>query len=357
MYTGWLRNLKFEVNRPLTVDETKDALPRDAAKSDAYDDHFGLVELNSTYIEWVDRRFRARGSGSCFLLFFASIGTLAAGCFSLWFGLHHDAGEATFLIEVAGFVLGLFFSWLFYWLLWGLDFFQKVYWPIRFNRKNQMIYVYRDKRDGGILQARWDSVYFHIGYGMQTPTFCDIRGEILEGKIVKDTFALGPYIPGLHVEVIREMWAFICRYMDGGPEAVGPDPRDRYVELSLNGSLKDCALVAYSNYGAPNLLIRIVSIPFIAASTLTRWLVFKTCRMPRWPDDIEAACKVDPNDENVWPRPRYTNQFVEENADVRRRTGERIQANRQAVWNAEPKSELSKDMVGLEDLWQQRDRQ
>jgi Family of unknown function (DUF6708) len=235
MYTGWRRDLKFEVNRPLTAEEKRDALSRDAAADPSFDDRGGLVALNSTYIEWIDRRFRARGTGTTSLALLTSLASIAWIAFSVWFFLKHR--DPLILGRVA---VGVFGFTLFYWRQCSIDFFTKVYWPIRFNRKNRMIYVCRDKRDGGILRVPWDKMYFHIGYGMLNPSFCDIRGEVMEGDTVKDTFALGYYIPDLHVEMIREVWAFICRYMEGEPEAVGPDPCDRYIELSLRGSLRDC---------------------------------------------------------------------------------------------------------------------
>lgn len=322
MYTGWWPSLRFPINRPLTDEEKKSALPRKEEKSESFDDHNGLVALNSIYIEWIDRRFRARGAGATsvtlittvfFILF-----TVAALVLAYLFRSNTAQSYAFLEISVAGVVAAAFM----YYIRPRLDFFQKTYYPIRFNRKNRMVYVYRDKKDGGILTVPWDKVFFHIGRGMQNPVFCDIRGEVMEGNIVKDTFALGPYMPG--PDGIRQMWAFIRRYMEGGPEAVGPDPRDRYVSLSLHGSLKDCAMVAYTNFGAPNLLIRIISWPFIAASTITRWLVFKTCTMPQWPADIEAACKVEPDDPNIWPTPRYMNQFIVENSDIRQRALDRL---------------------------------
>lgn len=332
MYTGWRRNLKYPLNRPLTEDEKSEALTKGTAKNPSFDERGGLVALNSTYIEWIDRRFRARGSGSTFGSILISLLSLAAGAVFFLIGMQHFNQTATFFAALCGVVVGLFGFFLFYWLQWGIDFFQKVYYPIRFNRQNRMIYVYRDKRDGGVLGVPWDEVYFHVGHGMMHPDICDIRGEVIEDETVKDTFALGPFFE--RDQPVREMWAFICRYMDKGPEAVGPDPRDRYVELSLNGSWKDCALVAYTMYGAPNMLLRIISIPLIAASTVTRWLVFKSCRMPKWPKDIEAACKVASNDPNIWPQPAYMDQFLEEMPEVKERMLERMKANRRRAREA-----------------------
>lgn len=321
MFTGWWPSLRFKLDRPLTKEEKSSSLSRNFVDDQAFDDRNGLVALNSTYIEWVDRRFRARGSINTAITSFGVIVTFLGSIFMLYFSYIVPNDDAK-LVGIGGSVLILGIAALVYYAQPRLDFFQKIYYPIRFNRMNRMVYVYRDKKDGGILSVPWDKVFFHVGRGMQSPSFCDIRGEVMEGDIVKDAFALGPYMPG--PEGIHQMWSFIRRYMEGGPEAVGPDPRDRYVSLSLRGSFKDCALVVYTNFGAPNLLIRIISLPFIAASTVTRWLVFKTCSMPQWPADIEVACKVEADDPNIWPIPKYMNQFIVENSDIRQRAEQRL---------------------------------
>ncbi|PNR54664.1 hypothetical protein LA07_16365, partial [Xanthomonas oryzae pv. oryzae] len=78
---------------------------------------------------------------------------------------------------------------------------------MRFNRKTRKIYVFREKRDGGLLIVPWDEVFFHIGRGTDMKFLRDIRGEILDGDIVKDTFALGHCAE--RDEPVKEMWEFI----------------------------------------------------------------------------------------------------------------------------------------------------
>lgn len=345
MYTGWRRNCKYLLDRSLTVDEKRDALSCEASMEPSFDERGGLVALNSTYIEWIDRRFRARGSGSTFGSLLLSLGLIAAAATFVSIGLQHISDTDALLTAAAGATIFVFFAWFFYHIQWGIDFFQKVYYPIRFNRKNRMIYVYRDKRDGGLLQVPWDKVFFHVGYGMMNPTFCDIRGEVMEDDVVKDTFALGPYYPGRHTDGVHQAWAFICRYMEGGPEAVGPDPRDRYIENSLHGTWMDCITVMHTNYPPDvNVLTFLIGWPMIVVTTVTRWLVFKSCSMPRWPEDIEAACKPDSNDPNVWAQPKYMDQFIMEMPAVKARWAERKQAIAKRARDAGPKSGLAEAM-------------
>ncbi|KAG0735955.1 hypothetical protein G6F24_018535 [Rhizopus arrhizus] len=41
---------------------------------------------------------------------------------------------------------------------------------------------------------------------------------------------------------------------------------------------------------------RFVLMPLLLPLVLCRWLVLLSCRMPEWPQWVEDACKVDPND-------------------------------------------------------------
>jgi hypothetical protein len=105
-----------------------------------------------------------------------------------------------------------------------------------------------------------------------------------------------------------------------------------------------------------NIATFLIGWPMIAVTTLTRWLVFRTCRMPKWPSDIEEACKIEADDSNVWPQPKYMNQFINERPEVIARVNERMKANARRLLDAEPKSELAKDMADFEGVWQDRDK-
>src|SRR5690606_22002125 len=74
---------------------------------------------------------------------------------------------------------------------------------------------------------------------------------------------------------------------------------------------KNCFLVMRTYYaaGLPAPL-RALVFPFVLLYTLTRWIVLHTCRKPVFPPEIEATCKVEPNDPNVWPIPRSSGEFA-----------------------------------------------
>ncbi|WP_340618880.1 DUF6708 domain-containing protein [Xenorhabdus entomophaga] len=54
------------------------------------------------------------------------------------------------------------------------EWFRKTHYPIRFNRKNQMVYVYQI--DGTVLSAPWSSIFFTYNVGNKW----GINGHILD---------------------------------------------------------------------------------------------------------------------------------------------------------------------------------
>jgi hypothetical protein len=310
MFTGWWSSLKFPLNRPITDDEKKNRLDHQNFKAGSFDAHGALSRLNSTYAEWIDRRYLIRGSATTGIILIALLFFVCWIAYFLHEAFNHNSNMDYFYAYLICSSVGFIAIPILYFAQLRYDFFKKIYYPIRFNRKSRMIYVYRDKRDGGILSVPWDKVYFHVGKGMRDKNLCDIRGEIVEDGVVRDTFALGHYFE--QPQPVHQMWNFICNYMEGGPSAVEQDPLDRYITLSVSPSFRNCLMMTSGYYGATNIVVRVISLPFIALATVTRWLVFKTCSRPVWPAAIEDDCKVESNDPHIWSTPKYTGQFAAE---------------------------------------------
>src|SRR5699024_8301322 len=96
------------------------------------------------------------------------------------------------------------------------DFFNHTYYPIRFNRKTRMVYVYREERDGGILRLPWNEGFYHIGHGLADKDIIDLRCHVMDGETVKDTFAIGLPFHTKTEDRIRGLWEQIRTYMDDG---------------------------------------------------------------------------------------------------------------------------------------------
>ncbi|AKO19987.1 DUF6708 domain-containing protein [Xanthomonas oryzae] len=304
MYTGWIGK-NFPVDRPLLGDEVSAKLNADSVGSLAAQ-RLALVSINSTFIDWIDRRFLYRGmlNTSVFL-----VGCfIMIACIALCIVLFADSvgfGRFGLAFPISVAIGGIWIFWNFF---LKYEFFRHIYYPIRFNRKTRKIYVFREKRDGGLLIVPWDKVFFHIGRGTDMKFLRDIRGEILDGEIVKDTFALGHCAE--RDEPVKEMWEFIRRYMEEGPEAVAEHPLDKYVELSVAPTWKNCLISAVGFTNATTPFKRVLLFPFIGTFTVVRWLVFKSCKQPVFPPEVEAECQVEPNDPHIWPIPNSIGEFV-----------------------------------------------
>ncbi|RBC22486.1 hypothetical protein BRO07_15755, partial [Xanthomonas oryzae pv. oryzae] len=302
MYTGWIRG--FKKNRFLSSDERASVLSREGAGV-APLQRLGLVSISSTFIEWIDRRFLYRGMLNMSVVFIVLIGFFAFSGFC--FLKMAQGGRGAWAIGVMG-IMSMGCAGFLYAILLRHEFFRYVYYPIRFNRKTRKIYVFREKRDGGLLIVPWEEVFFHIGRGNDMKFLRDIRGEILDGEIVKDTFALGHCAE--RDEPVKEMWEFIRRYMEEGPEAVAEHPLDKYVELSVAPTWKNCLISAVGFTNATTPFKRVLLFPFIGTFTVVRWLVFKSCKQPVFPPEVEAECQVEPNDPHIWPIPNSIGEFV-----------------------------------------------
>ncbi|WNC92902.1 hypothetical protein RI103_32335 [Paraburkholderia sp. FT54] len=334
MFTGWMQ--PFSLDRALTPQERAESLPREAQTNIEAGQHVGLIRINSEYIDWIDRRFRFRGMLNTSLvtmgcLFFVGMALLLA-----WIALSSITKEGSYWW--LGMLVSVFFlggAYLLYYLILRLEYFSYTHYPIRFNRLTRMVHVFRHNGPGGVLTVPWESVFFHIGRGTDMKFLRDIRGEVLNGDTVVDTFALGHAAES--EPPVREMWEFVRRYMDQGPDAVADSPFAKYVALSVTPTLKNCMLFAVSFTNATTPFKRVLLAPFIALFTATRWVVFHTCKQPVFPADVEATCEVAADDPHVWPIPASTGQFAADIPGVL----EYAEAKAKRRWDAERAREHS----------------
>ncbi|MEJ2715422.1 MAG: hypothetical protein P8014_19965 [Acidihalobacter sp.] len=239
MYSGWI--VKWKLNRPLTREERDSALPRNRQEGIKADNHATVVAFNSTYAEFVGRRFLLRGGFKTFGSTFAVIGYVLVPAFIL-FSIPMDSRN----------IIGL-------------------------------------------------SIFFHIGRGLRDPVY-DLRGHLLEGDTVKDTFVAG--LCYTDQESVKALWEFVRRYMDEGVESLGKIEIWTTPAATLMNSRIIVGVYVGGTEGA-----RAILWPFWALLIATRWLVMKTSKPPVWPAEIEAACRIEPDDPHRLPEPEYTGQF------------------------------------------------
>ncbi|MFC0574652.1 DUF6708 domain-containing protein, partial [Paraburkholderia solisilvae] len=208
------------------------------------DDRASVIHLNSTYLDMIDRWFTIRGGMSSILALVITFILIVAYWFIVFLHALSDFEKGRMSLAVFVILFGVMSGLLFFVLMLakrtiGREFFTYTHFPIRFNRKTRMIHVFRHNGPGGVLTVPWDQAYFHIGQGTQARSLLDLRGHVMDGDTVVDTFAVGNFFNT--EEPIRQIWKFIVVYMEQGPQAL---PNDLFICTSTSTRWLNCFLQA-----------------------------------------------------------------------------------------------------------------
>ncbi len=308
-YTGLLT--KFKINRPLTELERKWQLKQGDKLDVPFNYGLATIRLNSTYLETADKFYAGKGQLTLWtgiislgLLFFAGL----VGSFPLDYlsdktlppGRTFQADALSFLFFLAIFVPLLVLT------LWGFkkEVFGYTYCPIRFNRKNRTVYVFR--MDGSILRAAWDEVFFTVKLGTDQTFEKDrfIVGHLLDGDgvTVKETFALG--FVWNNMDDMHRYWEYVRRYMQDGPQAIAADTL-MYMPLASHKERPLFSLQKTLLY-FPILTFQIILAPFLLGFWLGRLIAMHFSKLPVWPAEVEAECVIAPDDQ--WERDERNNK-------------------------------------------------
>lgn len=290
----------FQVNRPLNEYEREHRFDTTHPVSTRVHYELSLIKLNSTFVECVDKWYSMRGFVAMVGGVFSAI--LLIGSAGVLFALI-SSGYVGFLIPL---VVALVVFWLPARMLLS-DAFTYTHYPIRLNRRNRQVYAFR--RDGTVLKAAWDELYWTIyntrlGLGGGD---LNVMGHVLDkdGVTVRESIALSMVDAGEPGKRnLLQFFEFFRRYMEDGPgpvlEALKPTPLIMLPGIDkereswafgweyLTGSLKGMVLL--------QLLFQVFFFPI----SLFRWLVMRTSKIPQWPQWVEDECAIDPND--LWVR-------------------------------------------------------
>ena len=207
--------------------------------------------------------------------------------------------------EVQGFYFGLGGAIVFGsmgWVGWFLGRFEWAYYthyPIRLNRRDRMVYVFR--KNGTVLSAGWDELFFTLD---RDGIWWEIRAHVLasDGVTVKETFALGAYNSMGSSEGMRMLyahWEFFRRYMEEGAAAIAPYVKQVAPVDGKRESFRVGYEVLASNMRHDNpalMVLTVIDWPLTALSSLTRWLAMRVAKVPSWPAEIEACSLVEADD-------------------------------------------------------------
>ncbi len=301
----------FLIKRPLTEQERAYQLHQKRRLAVAPRDQLTVITMNSTYLESVDKWFGWKGTVSLITVAVMLVFTHSAGYLALsW--LMEAAG---FLpsVDTPGFMLanGLGMAVVYGLILWGCitflrrESFAYTHYPLRFNRKNRMVYVWRT--NGTVLEVPWDDVFFTLA---KVAEQWEVRGHVLapDKLTIVESFALSHSDLMSHEDLdpaarrysdrdtVRAHWEFIRRYMEDGPEEASRQvlfcmPVDGRRETAKGGMHR-----VFVNFnGAPRPFLLMLS-PILLLVSLFRIFAMRTSKIPQWPDHVEAACAVDPGD-------------------------------------------------------------
>lgn len=285
--------LGFKVNRPLNTYEQLHHFDVKQRASDKVHYELSLTQLNSTYVEGVDKWYAIRGGPAmismvgCALMLFLT-------CFCLFVGIKHSYAPMYFAAAFSGSGLaGMIY-------LFTRDAFAYTHYPIRFNRKNRQVYAFR--RNGTVLKAAWDEMYWTIhgtGTGLQS---IFVAGHVLalDGQ-VKETIGLAQVAASMDgVEDLQTFFEFYRRYMEEGPERVLNDLRPTPL-IMLPGIHKQKETwrfgwerLTLGMNGWPILML--LEQVFVVPESLFRWFVMRTSKIPQWPKWVEDECRIEPDD-------------------------------------------------------------
>jgi hypothetical protein len=265
--------------------------------------------MNSTYLEVVDGNYLNRGAMSAYGVFVVGIGvytiiwTLYITVFHNYFSPDWDHSQDGPMFSALTFAISICSL-----LIWGVvafnrwigEWFCYTHYPIRLNRKNRMIYVFRG--DGTVLETPWDSTYFtlyvvkNIG-GMRWLGICGL--VMKDAQTVQEQFYFG-YSSSKKEYSLRH-WEFMRRYMEDGPEAVEDADGFGYcLPIADKRETIYQGWVMLVSNDAWNPLVKWLMFPIHALFFMGRLVRRLVSKVPMWPAEVEAQCRIEPNDPCVW---------------------------------------------------------
>jgi hypothetical protein len=303
----------YRLNRPVTELEEAARLPISQRCSDAAKDGGTVFSVSESCLEISDDSYWDKGRGVlAFLL--PGTGSFVATGFILWMMTHlppiyEQRGEVELMRGILTFFL-IFMLALCAVGVWALsrDCFRYTHRPIRFNRANRTVYVFRHNGPGGVLSVPWDEAFFYVERKARTgiPRTARrlIRCLVLadDGRVI-NTFSVGKHLvlafdedtaPGrLLIDELHRNFEFYRRFMEEGLPSVPPVAEFLGKEVSFRNSLRtqfgDISDVAHSRHPVVWLLFAVTALPTFIQSIL-HYVAQLTCREPVWPEDVERAC-------------------------------------------------------------------
>lgn len=285
----------YKVNRSLTREDKNNQLRQGRYRKVKYFNCGGsVIRMNSTYLETVDKFYKRKGQDNAWWLL-ASIVIISVILIGLFRSTQLISTQGlTPLIRIAPFGLimlgGVFFTGRFV----SKEWFKWTHYPIRFNRRNGMVYVFRT--NGTVLCAPWKEIFFTQEKEPGPLREWCIRGHILDkdGETVLETFSLGFCE---NKASLPEYWEFIRCYME---EDCVEDLAELVVICPPVENRKEGFVFGLQNlfYMESRLewLFLPVTLLLNIDGSVARYIAMQTSKIPQWPQEVQDACKPDIDD-------------------------------------------------------------
>ncbi|MBY4897508.1 hypothetical protein K6V06_10880 [Cupriavidus sp. AU9028] len=259
-------------------------------------DQLCVIRINSSFLESVDRWYDSRGALTLMAIVVTAVcvGGFVALCLAaarpLALGLYTRGMVAGFL-GVALLLLGPLVA-LSVWMA-RREVGRLTHYPIRLDRRNRMVHAFR--LDGTVLSAPWDEIVFTLGRCSGAQPVRDIRALVMDrdGVTVREQFAFSLWEVDTHR--LRAHWEFLRRYMEEGPrDLVG---RVRYC-MPVHGRRErfGAGLERVFANDAGLKPVYWLMWPYNLLLACCRALVMRSCKVPEWPAEIEAAAPIEKDD-------------------------------------------------------------
>jgi hypothetical protein len=303
---GLFHGKGFEINRLLDKEDLDGRLWQSKPSGTEPWYQWSVIKMNSTYLECCDKFFGQKGRVSFYCLFslLTMIGFLMAidiEFFTNKLPSYLESQSDSGMIYVTIFLHIIFIPLIIsFWRLWRNENFRYTHYPMRFNRKTRMVHFFRldgsieSDLDGMTLSVPWDKLFFTVLPGSRG--YWDVRAHYLADnrKTVLETFALAHYGYKDALYLLSQ-WEFIRRYMEEGPQELA-DQIDLVVDVDGH---RETFWIGYRRLqlelGLPPLITTLFT-PVTFLEAIGRWIAMRTCKIPVWPEEIEAQCQIEPGD-------------------------------------------------------------
>lgn len=318
MFNGTLQYPVYKNDRHLTPKEKDNILSKRATYKSNISHSYNFIKMNSTYMECVNNSFFLKGNSYFNLLgvFFVAVPViLIVWLIFFYITVIRDAESLLAFIVVFS-PMHILFSFILYVFYKGYQNFKKYeklgynYYPIRFNRINQKVYVY--DVSGQIFIGDWNKIDFILNsrLGGYEGTFWEVKGFIKDNKdLIVYTFAFA--LSKNKKQETLEIWEFIKEYMNNGPEKLyfnktvaGVIHRLPAEKLSycLNieahpESLETSKEIVALDYQSE--IRSFYSRAMIKILGNTRNKFIRADKQPKWPQNVKNECRVDVTDPYV----------------------------------------------------------